>query len=90
MLIELWNKTALPFASCVFILIGAPLAVTSKRSGGSLGMGVSIIIIFIYYIILSSGRALGEAQLLSPAAAAWLPIIVMAFVGMILIYMRRK
>ena len=90
MLIELWNKTALPFASCVFILIGAPLAVTSKRSGGSIGMGVSIIIIFVYYIIMSSGRALGEAQLLHPAAAAWLPNIVMAFVRMILIYMRRK
>lgn len=90
MLIELWNKTALPFASCVFILIGAPLAVTSKRSGGSIGMGVSIIIIFIYYIIMSSGRALGEAQLLSPAFAAWLPNIVMAFVGMILIYMKRR
>ncbi len=90
MLIELWNKTALPFASCVFVLIGAPLAVTSKRSGGSIGMGVSIIIIFIYYIIMSSGRALGEAQLMPPIFAAWLPNIVMAVVGLVLIYIRRK
>ncbi len=91
MQIELWNKTALPFASCIFVLIGAPLAVTSKRSsGGSVGMGISIIIIFVYYIIMSAGRALGEGHMLNPILAAWLPNMVMGALGMLLIYIRRK
>lgn len=91
MQIELWNKTAIPFASCIFVLIGAPLAVTSRRSsGGSVGMGVSIIIIFVYYIIMSAGRALGEGKMLNPMLAAWLPNIVMGGVGIILTYVRRK
>ena len=91
MQIELWNKTAIPFASCIFVLIGAPLAVTSKRSsGGSVGMGISIIIIFVYYIIMSAGRALGEGRMLNPILSAWLPNIIMGILGMFLIYIRRK
>jgi len=91
MQIELWNKTAIPFASCIFVLIGAPLAVTSKRSsGGSVGMGISIIIIFVYYIIMSAGRALGEGRMMNPFLAAWLPNIIMGALGMLLIYVRRK
>lgn len=90
MMIELWSKTSIPFASCVFVLIGAPLAIAPKRSGGSIGMGFSIIIIFIYYIIMSTGRALGEAKFVPPILAAWLPNIVMGTLGIILTYVRRK
>lgn len=91
MMIELWNKTSLPFASCVFVLIGAPLAVaSSKRSGGSIGMGVSIIIIFVYYIIMSTGRALGEANIVWPSVAAWFPNVIIGIVGIILTYIGRK
>ena len=91
MLIELWSKTALPFASCVFVLIGAPLAIAPKRSsGGSIGMGISIIVIFIYYIIMSAGRALGEGKMLDPILAAWLPNITIGVMGAILIYIKRK
>ncbi|MEZ7892370.1 MAG: LptF/LptG family permease [Candidatus Wallbacteria bacterium] len=91
MLIELWSKTALPFASCVFVLIGAPLAIAPKRSsGGSIGMGISIIVIFIYYIIMSAGRALGEGKMLDPLLAAWMPNIIMGIIGALLIYIKRK
>ncbi len=90
LLMELWSKTSLPFASCVFVLIGAPLAVTPSRSGKSIGMGLSIIIIFGYYIIMSAGRALGEGGMLPPAVGAWLQNLIVAGVGLILIYIRRK
>lgn len=90
MMIELWSKTSIPFASCVFVLIGAPLAISPKRSGGSVGMGFSIIIIFIYYIIMSAGRALGEAKFVSPFFAAWLPNLIMGVLGIFLTYVKRK
>lgn len=90
LLLELWMKTSLPFASCIFVLIGAPLAVTPSRSGKSIGMGLSIIIIFGYYIIMSAGRALGEGGMLPPFLGAWLQNVVIGAIGAILIYMRRK
>lgn len=90
LLMELWSKTSLPFASFIFVLIGAPLAVTPSRSGKSIGMGLSIIIIFGYYIIMSAGRALGEGGLLPPAVGAWLQNLIIGLVGLALIYYRRK
>ncbi|MFW5782857.1 MAG: LptF/LptG family permease, partial [Candidatus Muiribacteriaceae bacterium] len=49
---ELYLKTAIPFAAIVFTLIGAPLALAPVKSGKSIGMGFSILIIFLYYIFL--------------------------------------
>ena len=37
-LVELHKKFSIPFASIVFILIGAPLGMISKKSGFSMGL----------------------------------------------------
>ncbi|MGM0607860.1 MAG: LptF/LptG family permease [Candidatus Muiribacteriota bacterium] len=82
---ELYTKTALPFASIVFILIGAPLALTPVKAGKSLGMGLSIIIIFLYYVFMSIGRVLGTNGQISPFAGAWLPNTIFIVIGLILV-----
>jgi lipopolysaccharide export system permease protein len=88
--VELWSKISLPFACLIFVLIGAPLAVTPSRSGKSIGMGLSIVIIFVYYIIMAMGRALGEGGKLTPLLGAWLPNIVIGSIGLFLIWLKRK
>lgn len=90
LLIELWSKTSLPFACLIFVLIGAPLAVTPSRSGKSIGMGLSIVIIFVYYIIMAMGRALGEGGKLPALVGAWLPNLVIGVIGIVLIWLKRK
>ncbi|MBN2802190.1 MAG: LptF/LptG family permease, partial [Deltaproteobacteria bacterium] len=45
-LVELYTKLSLPFASLFFVLIGAPLAMATGRSGKSIGVGISILVIF--------------------------------------------
>lgn len=82
--IEFWWKIAFPFASLVMVLLGAPLAVSSGRSGASLGVGLSILIMFFYYVLLAIGKTCGESGYLSPFWAAWLPNAVMiGFTGIL-------
>lgn len=82
---ELHQRFSLPLASFVFALIGAPLGVQRQRSSSSLGFGLSVIVIFIYYALMTFTAALGEGHVLAPAVAVWLPNILAAVAGVILI-----
>lgn len=82
--VDLHTKIALPFSSIVFALIGLPLGVQRNRTGSSIGFGLSILIILVYYVIMTLGRAMGEGGSLPPILAAWLPNIVIGGVGVYL------
>ena len=83
--IEFWTKTSIPFASLIFVFIGAPLGTTTSRSGTSIGVGLSVVIIFIYYILFAAGRAFANGGILPPLLGVWLPNIVIGIVGLLLI-----
>lgn len=73
--IQLNMKTAIPFASLVFALLGAPLGLSPRRTSGSIGLGISVIVIFFYYILTFISMAIGEVKVFPPWLAAWLPNI---------------
>ncbi|HNS09461.1 MAG TPA: LptF/LptG family permease [Candidatus Ozemobacteraceae bacterium] len=81
MRVGLAMKTSLPFASFFFAIIGASFGLTNSRSGAFIGFGVSILIIFIYYVMMSLFTALGKSGFLPPMLAAWAQNIIFAFVG---------
>lgn len=82
--VGLHTKIALPFSSVVFALIGLPLGIQRNRTGGSIGFGLSILIILVYYVIMTLGRAMGEGGSLPPMLAAWLPNLAIGGVGVYL------
>lgn len=79
--IQLNMKYAIPFASLVFALLGAPLGISPRRASSSIGLGLSIIVIFVYYILTFVSMAFGELKLLTPFLAAWLPNVLTGGVG---------
>ena len=87
-LTELYKRSALPFSSLFFILLGFPMSIVSQRSGKGFGMGLSVVFIFLYFtIFLSTDTIALKWPLLPPLVCAWsanLSIIVFA------IYFYRK
>ncbi|MEP0759479.1 MULTISPECIES: LptF/LptG family permease [unclassified Coleofasciculus] len=73
LLIRIHQKIALPFACVVFGIVGAALANRPTRTSKATGFGISVIVIFAYYLLMSVGDALGLSNFLSPVIAAWLP-----------------
>ena len=72
--VEIARRVALPFASFVFALVGAPLGVRPARSGGKgVGFGVAVFIIFAYWVSFQMTLLLGRSGQLPPAIAAALP-----------------
>ncbi|GAB6137346.1 LptF/LptG family permease [Halanaerobaculum tunisiense] len=81
LLVSYYQRYAIPFACFVFALVGAPLGLNPNRSGSSIGLGLSIVVIFIYYTLMTIGSALGQGGNLAPWLGAWLQNIVFTIVG---------
>lgn len=85
--VEWHQRLSIPFASFIFVLLAAPLGIKPRRSGGSaMGLGLSIVVIFIYYVLMTVGDALGGQGTIPPWLGAWLQNIVFLVIGSILLY----
>lgn len=87
---ELYQRFTIPFASLVFTLIGAPLGIQPNRSSSSIGFGISIIIIFIYYTMMTLSGAIGQNSFIPPIVAVWIPNLVVLLAGYYLIRKESK
>ncbi|ADQ13902.1 LptF/LptG family permease [Halanaerobium hydrogeniformans] len=89
--VEFHHRFSVPMASFIFALLAAPLGIKPQRSAGSAtGFGISIIIIFIYYVLMTIGDALGSQGTIEPWLGAWLQNIIIFLVGSGLLYKTAK
>lgn len=79
--VALYNKLSVPFTSMVFALIGTPLGLRRLRGGAAVGLGLSILIIFCYYVLWHGLSVLGANGQLPPAVASWLANVIGLGVG---------
>ena len=82
---EIFMRFAIPLASFVFALLGAPLGTQRQRSGSSIGLGISVIVIFVYYGIMAFATGLGKGGVIPPFLAAMSSNIVCLIAGIILL-----
>jgi len=80
-LVEWHKRLAFPAASLVFALVGFPLAVRSHRGGRSVALLGSLVIIVMYYLVLTSLEGMALRQRLEPWEAIWTPNIAFAGIG---------
>jgi lipopolysaccharide export system permease protein len=78
------EKLARPFACFVFILIAIPFGLRQFRTSGStsLGFGLSLAIVFVYYVVMTICSFAGEAFLGFAALWAWMPNILFTAIGL--------
>jgi lipopolysaccharide export system permease protein len=85
LVIQYYLKFALPFSCLIFTMIGAAVSFQPHRRSSAMGMGLSIIIILVYYIIYSLGLALGINAIVPAILAAWAPNILIGGVSLYLL-----
>jgi lipopolysaccharide export system permease protein len=76
------QKASLPWVSFIFATFAIPLGVRPHRSSKSMGLGLSLVFILIYYVLMTVGMVLGEAGSLDPMTGAWLPNLVFGMMGL--------
>jgi lipopolysaccharide export system permease protein len=82
---EIARRVALPFATLVFALVGAPLGVRSQREGKGAGFALAVGITFAYWMMINLGLTLGKSGALPPLWAVNLPNLIGLGVGVLLI-----
>jgi lipopolysaccharide export system permease protein len=75
------SKLAFPFVCIVFGLIGSAMGIRPQRTGKATSFGVSVLMIFGYYLIMFVAGALGQAEIISPFLAGWLPNFIGIAIG---------
>ena len=81
---EYWLRWTLALAPFVFAVCGIPLGVVSERGGKSIGFGMSLIVLFIYYFMLVSALNISEKGYLNPGIAMWIPDFAILLCGLFL------
>ena len=75
MRVRIQEKFTLPAACLVFGLIGSSFGIRSiSRSSKSQGFGLSVLMIFGYYVLSFFSSSLGVKGIFHPILAAWLPV----------------
>lgn len=84
--IELNNRFAFPAACLVLMLVGVPLGVASRRGGKSSGFVFTILLVFVYYFLSSTGIELGHENKLPAFVAVWSANLLFAVAGTFLLW----
>ena len=91
MKVRIYEKITLPISCIVFSLIGSTLGIKQNiRSSKSQGFGLSIILIFLYYLTCFVFSAMGIIGLITPFLSAWIPVFIFLGFGTLLVRRSNK
>lgn len=80
-MVEVHKKISIPLACVIFVLIGAPIGMYTRK--GNLGYAALISTIFLtfYWITIIQGEKLADRLYISPFAGMWTTNIILTVVG---------
>jgi lipopolysaccharide export system permease protein len=82
--VEIQKKYSIPFACIVFVLLGIPLGLSTRKGSAGIALGVSLLVILAYYLFLIAGEQLADRRMMPAFLSMWLPNIILGVFGAIL------
>lgn len=77
-------KSAFACTSLLMILFGVSLSIRKPKSNLAVGIGISVFVIFIYYVAITTGRSFGYKGTVPPFPSVWLPNLIFLITGLYL------
>ncbi|MBN1621349.1 MAG: LptF/LptG family permease [Endomicrobiales bacterium] len=82
--VEYWIRWILATAPFFFALVGVPLGIVLEKGKKSISFGISLLILFTYYLLLVTGLNIGEKGYVSPRLILWMPNMITFILGIFL------
>jgi lipopolysaccharide export system permease protein len=80
------NKRIVLSVSCfAFVLLGIPLGVTAHRKESSTGIGISLFLVFNFYLFVIVAESIASRPEYRPDIIIWMPVIIAVTLGSYLI-----
>ncbi len=86
LLVEVHKKYSIPVACIVFVLVGAPLGIMSRKGSMAVAGGIAFAFFLIYWSTLIGGEELADNQFITPFWAMWIANIICGAGGVYLIF----
>jgi lipopolysaccharide export system permease protein len=83
-MVEIHKKYSIPMACLVFVLIGVPLGIMSRRGGFGTAATLSLGFFVLYYACLIGGEKLADRGILTPFTGMWSANIIISMMGIYL------
>jgi LPS export ABC transporter permease LptF/LPS export ABC transporter permease LptG len=88
--VEWHKKFAIGAACLVFGLLGVSLSLGSRKEARSSAFGLSIGVIFVYYVLIRLGEQAGDMGLMPPWIAMWGANLVLGALGAGLLHLNQR
>jgi lipopolysaccharide export system permease protein len=85
MMVEFHKRLALSGACFAFVFLGIPLGVRSHRKESSLGIAMSLLAVFVFYMFLLLAEQLADYPKCRPDLLNWIPIVLALAGGIVMI-----
>ncbi len=87
---ELHQKLAVPVSSLLLAMLGVFLSVKKSRSGKGASFPISIVVIFMYMMLIGMGKRQGIKQNVDVVLAMWFPNILLLITIIILFIIKKR
>ncbi len=84
--VEIHKKFALPFVCLIFVLVGIPLGISTRKGGRTSGFTISLVIILVYYVLITAGEKNAMEGHISPFLGMWGPNFLFLAAGLYLFF----
>jgi LPS export ABC transporter permease LptF/LPS export ABC transporter permease LptG len=87
---EFHRRFATAIAALVSVLLGVPLGTVNVRGGKGAGFSLSLLVVLVYWVLLSALGDLANAGKLNPWVAAYSPDLLLLAAGVVLLIRRDR
>lgn len=84
-LVEIHKKYSLPVACIVFVMVGCPLGISTRKGNFGISAAISLGFYVFFWASLIGGEKLADRGIISPQLGMWMANIIVAIVGVFLI-----
>jgi lipopolysaccharide export system permease protein len=81
--IEIAGRWAVPWGIVGCALVGVVLGIRPQRTSRGVALGISLVVILIYYLVMHTMSIVAEQGRISPVVCAWVPNAVLFVVGIV-------
>lgn len=83
--VEIIKKIAIPFGCIVFVLIGAPLGMLTRKGNLGINVVISAVLFTYYWITIIQGEKLADRLIITPFTGMWFGNITLGILGLLLL-----
>jgi lipopolysaccharide export system permease protein len=83
MQIEIAGRWSVPWGVVGCALVGIVLGIRPQRTSRGVALGISLVVILIYYLVMHTMSIVAEQGHISPVVCAWMPNGVLFLIGLV-------